>query len=269
MFEERLSPAKVSAAAAAKLPRWLLVGLLAAYIVPGLFGRDPWTLKDAASFGVMWTMAQGTAADWWLPNIAGAANFEVGPLGSWVGAWMIQAFGTWLGGPTAARLSIVVWFVISTAALWYAVFRLARRDEAQPVAFAFGGEASPRDYGRANGFTGTFLIEPKPMEPMYRQYDADAQTVIGFLREHGAFARLQRTAQRMPRGETSTHFRGALGEPGGERLLRRRAGVDSHGEEVGVCDAVDCIGQQCKGGLRRHFPEEAANLLRAQAFNLG
>jgi xylose isomerase len=42
-----------------------------------------------------------------------------------------------------------------------------------------------RDYGRANGFDGTFLIEPKPMEPMYHQYDADAQTVIGFLREHG------------------------------------------------------------------------------------
>lgn len=42
-----------------------------------------------------------------------------------------------------------------------------------------------RDYGRANGFKGTFLIEPKPMEPMKHQYDFDAQTVIGFLRHHG------------------------------------------------------------------------------------
>jgi xylose isomerase len=42
-----------------------------------------------------------------------------------------------------------------------------------------------RDYGRSIGFKGTFLIEPKPMEPMYHQYDADSQTVIGFLREHG------------------------------------------------------------------------------------
>jgi xylose isomerase len=42
-----------------------------------------------------------------------------------------------------------------------------------------------RDYGRSIGFEGTFLIEPKPMEPMYHQYDADAQTVIGFLRHHG------------------------------------------------------------------------------------
>jgi xylose isomerase len=42
-----------------------------------------------------------------------------------------------------------------------------------------------RDYGRSIGFEGTFLIEPKPMEPMYHQYDADSQTVIGFLRQHG------------------------------------------------------------------------------------
>ncbi len=40
-----------------------------------------------------------------------------------------------------------------------------------------------RDYGRKNGFRGTFLIEPKPMEPMKHQYDFDAATVIGFLRE--------------------------------------------------------------------------------------
>ncbi|MGA8204703.1 MAG: xylose isomerase [Woeseiaceae bacterium] len=42
-----------------------------------------------------------------------------------------------------------------------------------------------RDYGRSIGFKGTFLIEPKPMEPMKHQYDFDAQTVIGFLRHHG------------------------------------------------------------------------------------
>jgi len=35
------------------------------------------------------------------------------------------------------------------------------------------------------GFEGTFLIEPKPMEPTKHQYDFDAQTVIGFLRHHG------------------------------------------------------------------------------------
>lgn len=42
-----------------------------------------------------------------------------------------------------------------------------------------------RDYGRANGFKGTFLIEPKPMEPTKHQYDVDSETVIGFLKAHG------------------------------------------------------------------------------------
>jgi xylose isomerase len=42
-----------------------------------------------------------------------------------------------------------------------------------------------RDYGRKIGFNGTFLIEPKPMEPTKHQYDYDAATVIGFLREQG------------------------------------------------------------------------------------
>ncbi|MDR0557179.1 MAG: xylose isomerase [Treponema sp.] len=42
-----------------------------------------------------------------------------------------------------------------------------------------------RDYGRKQGFTGCFYIEPKPMEPTKHQYDFDSETVIGFLRAHG------------------------------------------------------------------------------------
>ena len=42
-----------------------------------------------------------------------------------------------------------------------------------------------RDYGRSCGFKGTYLIEPKPMEPSKHQYDFDAATVVGFLRAQG------------------------------------------------------------------------------------
>jgi xylose isomerase len=42
-----------------------------------------------------------------------------------------------------------------------------------------------RDYGRKIGFKGTFLVEPKPMEPSKHQYDFDVATIIGFLRQHG------------------------------------------------------------------------------------
>lgn len=45
--------------------------------------------------------------------------------------------------------------------------------------------AMARDYGRKQGFKGTFLIEPKPMEPSKHQYDFDAATVIGFLKQFG------------------------------------------------------------------------------------
>ena len=42
-----------------------------------------------------------------------------------------------------------------------------------------------RDYARGKGFKGTFLVEPKPMEPTKHQYDVDTETVIGFLRANG------------------------------------------------------------------------------------
>jgi xylose isomerase len=42
-----------------------------------------------------------------------------------------------------------------------------------------------RDYARKQGFKGTFLIEPKPMEPTKHQYDYDSATVIGFLKQYG------------------------------------------------------------------------------------
>ena len=42
-----------------------------------------------------------------------------------------------------------------------------------------------RDYARGQGFKGSFLIEPKPMEPMKHQYDFDSATVVGFLHQYG------------------------------------------------------------------------------------
>ena len=48
-----------------------------------------------------------------------------------------------------------------------------------------------RDYARAQGFTGTFYIEPKPCEPSKHQYDYDAATVIGFLKQYNLDADFQ------------------------------------------------------------------------------
>lgn len=56
-----------------------------------------------------------------------------------------------------------------------------KREQAHMARFL----AMARDHGRSIGFTGNFLIEPKPMEPMKHQYDFDSATVVGFLRQHG------------------------------------------------------------------------------------
>lgn len=40
-------------------------------------------------------------------------------------------------------------------------------------------------YGRSIGFKGDFYVEPKPKEPTKHQYDYDAATAIGFLKQHG------------------------------------------------------------------------------------
>ncbi|MDX1379724.1 MAG: xylose isomerase, partial [Xanthomonadales bacterium] len=49
------------------------------------------------------------------------------------------------------------------------LFNTDTRRELEHMALFLG---MARDYGRSIGFEGTFLIEPKPMEPMYHQYDA-------------------------------------------------------------------------------------------------
>ncbi len=157
-FEHRLSPSRVTEAAAGKLSRTVLFLVLAVYIVPGLFGREPWTPDDASGFGVAWSMASGSTLDWWLPSIAGEPIPEEGPLPFWLGALFLRWLGPALGDFVAARLVTVFWFAIATYALWYATYRLARRDEAQPVALAFGGEASPRAYGRMLADVSVLLL---------------------------------------------------------------------------------------------------------------
>lgn len=157
-FDARPSPARVSAAAATAFPRWALFGLLAIYIATGLIERDPWYADDVGGFGVMWTMARGTLQDWLLPNTAALPMNEEGPLAFWAGAAAIRLAGGLLGDALAARLACVFWFVVATAALWYATYRLARRDEAQPLAFVFGGEANARDYARMHGDIAVLLL---------------------------------------------------------------------------------------------------------------
>ena len=103
-------------------------------------------------------MAAGSSLEWWLPSVAGEPLPEEGPLPFWVGALFARWLGPWLGDVTAARLVTVVLVRDRHLGIWYATYRLARRDEAQPVALAFGGEASPRNYGRMLADVAVLLL---------------------------------------------------------------------------------------------------------------
>lgn len=143
------TPAIVAQAAVRRLPRWALWLFCAAYVVPGFVGREPWRNADMAAFGYMRALAGGTA-DWWKPLLGGMPPETDGLLPYWLGAWVLRLLpdDTPLQA-LAARLPFAALLVLTLACTWYAVYYLARSPRAQPVAFAFGGEAAPADYARA------------------------------------------------------------------------------------------------------------------------
>ncbi len=142
------TPAIVAQGAVRRLPRFALLLLCLAYAVPGLIGRAPWKSADMASFGYMLEMARGNTL-WMDPMLLGLRPEADGLLPYWVGAWAIRTFDGWLEPAMAARLPFFAMLGVAMAATWYAVYFLARKPQAQPVAFAFGGQAKPTDYARA------------------------------------------------------------------------------------------------------------------------
>lgn len=158
MLKQRPTPAKMSQEAARKLPRYALLVLLVLFISAGLWVRDFWTIRDATTFGIAVDALNGTAPDWVLPNIGGQWVAEHGPLTGWVAALFIGLLCGVMDEMTAYRVTSLFWFAMTTAALWYGTWNLARRPEAQPIAYAFGGEARPRDYGRAIADSAVLLF---------------------------------------------------------------------------------------------------------------
>lgn len=142
-----VTPALVTQKAVQRLPRWALWLFCAAYVVPGLFGRDPWKNADIAAFGQMWSLALGQAS-WWAPQVGGVPPTGGGIFPYWLGAIFIQAT-PWLDPALAARLPFAALLAAVLALTWYTTYHLARTDAAQPLPLAFGGEAMVSDYARA------------------------------------------------------------------------------------------------------------------------
>ncbi len=142
------TPAIVSQEAVRRLPRPALLLLCLAYVVPGFLGREPWKNADVAGFGYMSALARG-ATSWLQPQLLGQDSASQSLLPYWLGAWAMKLSPSWVAADFAARIPFLLLLALTLAATWYAVYYLARGPQAQPVSFAFGGEARPTDYARA------------------------------------------------------------------------------------------------------------------------
>ena len=142
------TPAIVTQAAVRRLPRVALWLLCLAYVVPGFVGRTPWKSADMTAFGFMAELALG-GASWLAPTLLGLAPQVDALLPYWLGALAIQATSGIVPIDYAVRIPYLMLLALALMATWYGTYYLARSPKAQPVAFAFGGEASAPDYARA------------------------------------------------------------------------------------------------------------------------
>ena len=148
------TPAIVAQGAVRRLPRLALWLFCAAYVLPGFIGREPWKGADMTAFGYMAALAglngqTPEIAAWFAPQLMGLPPQVDALLPYWLGAWAIQLAPTWVSPGFAARVPFGLMLALTLVATWYGTYCLARSPKAQPVAFAFGGEASTPDYARA------------------------------------------------------------------------------------------------------------------------
>src|SRR5665647_2909206 len=142
------TPAIVAQGAVHRLPRVALLLFCISYVLPGFFGRNPWKSADITAFGYMAELARG-GADWLAPQLLGVAPKVDALLPYWLGAWAMQLAPAWITSDLAARVPFGLLLTLALSATWYGIYYLARSPQAQPVAFAFGGEALAPDYARA------------------------------------------------------------------------------------------------------------------------
>nr|WP_279343638.1 hypothetical protein [Variovorax terrae] len=128
-----------------------------AYVLPGFIGREPWKGADMTAFGYMAELASGTG-HWLKPQLLGLSSDADALLPYWLGAWALQIAPAWVPADVATRIPFGLLLALTLVATWYGVYYLARSPQAQPVAFAFGGEASPIDYARAMADGGLLAL---------------------------------------------------------------------------------------------------------------
>ena len=112
--------------------------------------------RSIASFGIMQELA-ANRSEWLSPQHLGVANGFDALLPYWLGAVAINLL-PFLDPAFAVRVPFIALLGFALLATWYAIYYLARSPKAQPVAFAFGGEAKPTDYARAIADAGVLAL---------------------------------------------------------------------------------------------------------------
>ncbi|MDR2128838.1 MAG: hypothetical protein LBP52_07205 [Burkholderiaceae bacterium] len=143
------SPAIVAQDAARRLPRWALIAICLAYVAPGYIGRDPWRNADISGYAHMLALRDAPFGAWLEPTLMGQAAESGALMPYWIGALALHLAPDWLAPAFAVRVPFALLLVATLVATWLTTFFLAQHRGAQPVAFAFGGEARPLDYARA------------------------------------------------------------------------------------------------------------------------
>lgn len=150
MPQQRLrpTPAIVSKVGARRLPRYTLFVLTLVYVLAGFLGRAPWKSYDISNFGLMYELATGNSS-WLVPNVLGYLPESSALLPYWLGALSIQSFSWLLGAELAVKVPFILMLAATICLAWYGVYYLALSRHAQPVPFAFGGEATPKEYAKS------------------------------------------------------------------------------------------------------------------------
>ena len=142
------SPAIVSQDGVRRLARSVLMLVCAVYVLAGFVGRDAWRNDDVVAVAHMGEIAYGHSS-WLEPTLAGMPTEYPGLLPYWLGAASLKLLAPAVSPDMAVRIPFMAMLVLALACTWYGTYYLARTRAAQPVPFAFGGEAQPKDYARA------------------------------------------------------------------------------------------------------------------------
>ena len=242
------NPALVSQREAEPLPRLLLLLFCAAYVLPGVFGRDPWKSADITAFGYIVNIAQGKTS-WFAPTVGGLPTADGALLPYWIGAVFVKAM-PWLDPTLAARIPFALLLALTLALTWYATYALARSDSAQPLPFAFGGEAAPADYARAIA-DGALLAVIASLGLLQLGHETTpdlAQLAAVSLYLYGLAASLVAAGQGRHRG------RAGVADPGSERRAEHRAAARRHRHRRDAAGAPARLGPAERLHRRRRGP---------------